>query len=71
MVAAELQKACENHPEWEHRPGHAGRWMWVIDAKRAPRVATGQLGPLFWLMVALFIGLAIWTLLGLPGTAVQ
>ena len=71
MVAAELQKACDQHSEWQHRPGHAGRWMWVFDASRAPRVATGQLGPLFWLMVVLFIGLAIWALVGLPGQTVR
>ena len=67
MVAAELRRACEENPEWSQRAGHAGRWMWIIDPKRAPRVATGQLGPAFWIGILLFIALSIWALLGFPG----
>lgn len=66
MVAAELRRACKDHPSWDQRAGHAGRWMLITDPSRAPRVATGQLGILFWLGVVAFLGLATWALLGLP-----
>ena len=66
MVAAELRRACKKNPSWDQRAGHAGRWMLITDPSRAPRVATGQLGLVFWLGVVLFSALAIWALVGLP-----
>jgi hypothetical protein len=67
MVASELRTGCAEHPSWSQRAGHAGRWMLITDPNRAPRVATGQLGPAFWTMVILFLCLAFWALVGLPG----
>ena len=62
MVASELRKACKAHDKWRHRPGHAGRWMLISDPARAPRIATGELGPLFWIGILLFVALAFWAL---------
>ena len=67
MVASELRHACQESPAWSQRAGHAGRWMLITDPARAPRVATGQLGPAFWTMLILFACLAFWALVGLPG----
>ena len=65
MVASEMRKACAKE-DWSHRPGHAGRWMLIVDPSRSPRVATGGLGPAFWTMLILFACLAFWALFGLP-----
>lgn len=52
---------------WELRPQGAGRLVLVTDPERAPSVASGRLGPLFWLAVAGFLALALWLCLGAPG----
>lgn len=44
---------------WAVRAPRAGRYVLVIDPDRAPRAATGALGPVFWLGVAVFVGLAV------------
>ena len=65
VVGQKLAAACGPHPVWTARP-IAGRWMLALDPARAPAVATGRLGWVFWLGVAAFAALAVWACLGGP-----
>ena len=51
-VRKELQKTCAE-TGWRFRGGGAG-WILITDEERAPRSAKGELGPMFWLLAALF-----------------
>ncbi|MCB9796745.1 MAG: hypothetical protein H6741_28940 [Alphaproteobacteria bacterium] len=45
---------------WRWRVPREGRVVLIADPSRAPRSATGELGPLFWAGVAVFVGFALY-----------
>ena len=57
VVRQRLGEACRTHG-WRLRIPRAGRFVVVIDPKRAPAAATGALGWGFWLWVA-FVAAAV------------
>jgi hypothetical protein len=52
-----LGPACEEHG-WRLRPHGAGAWVLVVDAKKAPRSATGAFGCGTWLLLGFFAACA-------------
>ncbi len=54
VTAGTLRKLCERNG-WSYHPNGSGALILVVDPARAPARATGELGPLFWLIAAVFL----------------
>ena len=58
VVKSELKHLCRGKT-WSFRPAGPGKYVLITDRSKAPGSATGALGPLFWLFVAVLLaGLA-------------
>jgi len=59
VVGDALDHVAHEHG-WRVRAGRTGRILLVTNELVAPRVATGGLGPVFWIMTSLFAAAAVW-----------